>query len=76
MEHAALQLAGIGLLALVCQWIAWQLRLPAILTLLVAGIAAVALHARTVEQGYADTARWDRIAIRNSDSPNPVGNPY
>lgn len=40
MEHAALQLAGIGLLALICQWVAWQLRLPAILTLLVAGIAA------------------------------------
>ena len=40
MENAALALTGIGLLALVCQWLAWQLRVPAILPLLIAGIAA------------------------------------
>ncbi|MFM9271870.1 cation:proton antiporter [Halomonas elongata] len=40
MEHAGFDLAMIGLLALVCQWLAWQLKLPAILMLLVAGIAA------------------------------------
>ncbi|XKE46469.1 cation:proton antiporter [Halomonas organivorans] len=40
MEHAGLDLAAIGLLALICQWLAWQLKLPAILMLLVAGIAA------------------------------------
>ncbi|MFG6139531.1 cation:proton antiporter [Halomonas sp. B23F22_10] len=40
MEHAGFDLAMIGLLALICQWLAWQLKLPAILTLLVAGIAA------------------------------------
>ncbi|WP_136248889.1 cation:proton antiporter [Halomonas borealis] len=39
MEHAGFDLAMIGLLALICQWLAWQLKLPAILTLLVAGIA-------------------------------------
>ncbi|WP_148254858.1 cation:proton antiporter [Aidingimonas lacisalsi] len=39
MEHAGFNLAAIGLLALICQWLAWQLKLPAILTLLVAGIA-------------------------------------
>ena len=41
MENAALALTGIGLLALVCQWLAWQLRVPAILPLLIAGIAWV-----------------------------------
>ncbi|MEC9482477.1 MAG: sodium:proton antiporter [Halomonas sp.] len=40
MQAPAIALAGIGLLALICQWIAWQLRLPAILPLLVAGILA------------------------------------
>ncbi|EPC03192.1 sodium/hydrogen exchanger [Litchfieldella anticariensis FP35 = DSM 16096] len=40
MEHAGFDLAMIGLMALICQWLAWQLKLPAILMLLVAGIAA------------------------------------
>lgn len=31
-------LAGIGIVSLICQWIAWQLRLPAILFLLSAGL--------------------------------------
>jgi NhaP-type Na+/H+ or K+/H+ antiporter len=31
-------LAGIGVVSLICQWIAWQLRLPAILFLLTAGL--------------------------------------
>ncbi|MCM5703519.1 cation:proton antiporter [Larsenimonas salina] len=38
MEHAALYLSLIGLLALVCQWVAWKMRLPAILPLLIAGL--------------------------------------
>ncbi|WP_434154047.1 cation:proton antiporter [Pseudomonas sp. JZ134] len=32
--------AGIGVIALMCQWLAWRLRLPAILFLLVCGILA------------------------------------
>ncbi|ABE59668.1 MULTISPECIES: cation:proton antiporter [Chromohalobacter] len=38
MEHAAFDLTLIGLLALICQWLAWRLKLPAILPLLIAGI--------------------------------------
>lgn len=39
MEHAALiTFAVIGLLALMCQWISWWLKLPAILFLLLCGI--------------------------------------
>ncbi len=38
IENIALSLAGIGLLGLACQWIAWQARLPAILFLLIAGV--------------------------------------
>ncbi len=33
-------LAGIGIISLICQWMAWQLRLPAILFLLISGIIA------------------------------------
>ena len=39
-EYAIIALAGIGLLAIACQWIAWWLKLPAILFLLLAGILA------------------------------------
>lgn len=37
-EMIALTLAGVGVLGLVCQWVAWQLKLPAILFLLIAGL--------------------------------------
>lgn len=37
-DWLALGLAGVGILGLACQWIAWRLRLPAILFLLIAGI--------------------------------------
>ena len=37
-EAIVLSLAGIGLLALACQWVAWWVKLPAILFLLLAGI--------------------------------------
>lgn len=33
-------LAGIGVTGMVCQWVAWRVRLPAILFLLLAGLAA------------------------------------
>lgn len=35
-----ISLAGIGFLAIACQWFAWWVKLPAILFLLIAGIAA------------------------------------
>jgi NhaP-type Na+/H+ or K+/H+ antiporter len=38
-EHPLLPLAVIGGLSVVCQWVAWRLKLPAILFLLLAGIA-------------------------------------
>ena len=39
-EDVLFKLAGIGLIALACQWIAWWVKLPAILFLLIAGIIA------------------------------------
>ncbi|GAM71281.1 sodium/hydrogen exchanger family protein [Vibrio sp. JCM 19236] len=39
-EWAALGIALVGLLGLACQWLAWRLKLPAILFLLIAGIMA------------------------------------
>ena len=39
-ENIILTLASIGILAIVCQWIAWWVKLPAILFLLMAGIIA------------------------------------
>lgn len=38
VDFPLVTLASIGVISLVCQWIAWRLRLPAILFLLVAGI--------------------------------------
>ncbi|WP_286804584.1 MULTISPECIES: cation:proton antiporter [unclassified Marinimicrobium] len=38
MENAGLAIALIGIVALFCQWAAWQARLPAILFLLVTGL--------------------------------------
>ncbi len=41
MNHTAIiSLAGIGLMASVCQWLAWRVKLPAILFLLLTGILA------------------------------------
>ncbi len=39
-EHTIVAVAGIGVLGAACQWFAWRLRLPAILFLLLCGIAA------------------------------------
>ncbi|MGD8174336.1 cation:proton antiporter [Marinimicrobium sp. ARAG 43.8] len=39
MENAGLAIALIGVVALLCQWAAWRARLPAILFLLIAGLA-------------------------------------
>jgi NhaP-type Na+/H+ or K+/H+ antiporter len=39
-EHSIVALAGIGILAIACQWIAWWVKLPAILFLLLAGVVA------------------------------------
>jgi len=39
MEHAVVALAVIGLLGFLCQWLAWRVRLPAILFLLLTGVA-------------------------------------
>jgi len=38
VEYQLILLASIGIVSLVCQWVAWRLRLPAILFLLIAGI--------------------------------------
>ncbi len=37
-SQALIILASIGVISLICQWVAWQIRLPAILLLLIAGI--------------------------------------
>jgi len=39
-QHNVTLLACIGVIAMACQWLAWRLRLPAILFLLLAGLAA------------------------------------
>jgi NhaP-type Na+/H+ or K+/H+ antiporter len=39
-ESALIALAGIGVVGIVCQWLAWWVKLPAILFLLLAGILA------------------------------------
>ncbi|MBV6271487.1 sodium:proton antiporter [Alcaligenaceae bacterium CGII-47] len=38
-DHSVMLLAGIGMIAMLCQWVAWRLHLPAILFLLLAGLA-------------------------------------
>ena len=38
-EHNVTILAGIGVLGMACQWVAWRLKLPAILFLLLSGLA-------------------------------------
>lgn len=39
-DQAILTLAGIGVISILCQWVAWRVKLPAILFLLLAGIVA------------------------------------
>jgi len=38
MEHIVVTLSAIGVLSIACQWIAWRVKLPAILFLLISGI--------------------------------------
>ena len=38
MDHLVLLLTGIGFATIACQWVAWQLRLPSILFLLLVGV--------------------------------------
>ena len=40
IHDAAAQIAGIGVLAIICQWLGWRLKLPAIVFLLIAGMIA------------------------------------
>lgn len=40
MEHAELVIALILVIAMLCQWLAWRVKLPAILFLLIAGLVA------------------------------------
>ncbi len=40
MEHTIFAIAAVGLAGIACQWLAWWLKLPAILLLLLAGILA------------------------------------
>ncbi len=40
IEHSVVILAAIGVIGIACQWLAWWLKLPAILFLLLAGIVA------------------------------------
>ncbi len=39
-QDIALTIAGIGLVAIACQWLGWRLKLPAIVFLLIAGLLA------------------------------------
>lgn len=39
-EHIVIVLASIAALAIICQWFAWWVKLPAILFLLLTGIVA------------------------------------
>ena len=39
-DQAILTLAGIGVISILCQWVAWRVKLPAILFLLLTGIVA------------------------------------
>jgi NhaP-type Na+/H+ or K+/H+ antiporter len=39
-DNVIIALAGIGLIGIACQWVAWRVKLPAILFLLMAGIVA------------------------------------
>ncbi len=39
-QDIALTIAGVGVLAIACQWLGWRLKLPAIVFLLIAGVVA------------------------------------
>ncbi|MGH8630303.1 MAG: cation:proton antiporter [Burkholderiales bacterium] len=39
-QNIALTIAGIGVLAIACQWLGWRLKLPAIVFLLLASVVA------------------------------------
>ena len=63
MPDLALMLAGVVGLGFVCQWLAWRVRLPAILLLLVAGLSAGPGMAWLAQHGHVRRAWIDPDAL-------------
>lgn len=62
-EYVALGLALIGVIGLGCQWLAWQLKLPAILFLLIAGIIVGPITGLLVPQALLGSLLFPVISL-------------